>query len=97
LINASFGLYAKAIRERELAIGRFGRNRLVVIFSTVVTLLSRHRLLRVELATPRDGKSLYTAMVFIGNNTLQLRGLALSVSDCMKLGMLAALLRKRCS
>jgi diacylglycerol kinase family enzyme len=92
LINASFGLYAKAIRERELATGRFGRNRLVVIISTIVTLLSRHLLLRVELATPRDGKSLYTPMVFIGNNTLQLRGLALRVSDCMKLGMLAVVL-----
>ncbi len=94
LINASFGLYAKAIRERETATSRFGRNRLIVIISTIVSLLSRHLLLRMDFMSEEKIKSLYTPMIFIGNNSLQLRDLAMKVSDCMKFGMLAVLIVK---
>ncbi len=94
LINASFGLYARSIQERESATSKFGRNRIVVIISTLLTLLSRHLLLRVDLVTEGKQHSFYTPMIFIGNNTLQLRDLALSVSDCMKFNMLAVILLK---
>lgn len=94
LINASLGLYAKAIREREMRTSRFGRNRLVVIISTVLSLLSRHNLLKVDLLA--DGKltSLHTPMIFIGNNALQLRNLAMGVAQCMKANLLAVVLMK---
>ncbi len=94
LINASLGLYAKAIREREMRTSRFGRNRIVVIISTILSLLSRHLLLKVDLITDGKAVSLYTPMIFIGNNTLQLRDLAMSVGQCMKLNMLAVVLLK---
>lgn len=94
LINASLGLYAKAIREREKRTSIFGRNRLVVIFSTIVSLLSDHFLLKVELSSEGQKKTLKTPMIFIGNNALQLRDLAMSVAQCMKMDMLALVIMK---
>lgn len=95
LINASLGLYAKAIRERESATSRFGRNRLVVIASTFRSLLDTERLLTVELV--RDGRRSEhrTPMIFIGNNALQLRDLKFSVARCMKDDLLAVVMMKK--
>lgn len=94
LINASLGLYAKAIRERESRTSRFGRNRLVVIISTVLSLFSKHLLLRVDLVTGGQSVTLATPMIFIGNNALQLRDLSMSVARCMKLDLLAVVMMK---
>lgn len=94
LNNASLGLYAKAIRERELRTSRYGRNRLVVIISTMLSLLSKHLLLKVDLVNDGKVRSHHTPMIFIGNNTLQLRGLALDVVRCMKLDLLSVVLMK---
>jgi diacylglycerol kinase family enzyme len=94
LINASIGLYAKAIRDRERRTNRYGRNRLVVILSTILTLFSNYLLLRVEFRVGEVARSVHTAMIFIGNNTLQLRDLALSVAGCMKHDYLAVVLLK---
>lgn len=94
LINASLGLYAKAIRERENRTDRFGRNRLVVIISTIMSLLSPHKLLKVDLVSEGKIQTLRTPMIFIGNNALQLRDLAMSVARCMKKDLLAVVLMK---
>lgn len=94
LINASFGLYAKAIREREAATTRFGRNRLVVILSTIFTFLKRHRMMKVELATSGQQTFYRTPMIFVGNNALQLRDLAMDVAQCMKSDLLAVVMLK---
>lgn len=94
LVNASLGLYAKAIREREKRTSRFGRNRLVVIISTILSLLDLHRLLKVELVVDGQVKQLRTPMIFIGNNALQLRDLSMSVARCMKLDLLAMVMMK---
>lgn len=95
LINASLGLYAKAIREREQRTSRWGRNRLVVILSSILSLLSEHRLLTVELQTESQLKKFRTPMIFIGNNALQLRDLSMSVAQCMKLDLLAVVMMKK--
>lgn len=94
LINASMGLYAKSIREREKNTKRFGRDRLVVILSTMKSLLGLHRKLRVELVTEGKTTSLQTMSIFIGNNALQLRDLALDVARCMKRDLLAVVVLK---
>jgi diacylglycerol kinase family enzyme len=94
LINASLGLYAKAIREREIRTSRFGRNRIVVIISTMMSLLDRHRLLKVDLMTGKEVHTTHTPMIFIGNNALQLRDLAFSVAQCMKRDLLAVVMMK---
>ena len=94
LINASLGLYAKAIRDREGRTKRWGRNRLVVIISTLVSLLSRHRTLHVDLVMPGQVMKIRTPTIFLGNNALQLRDLAMDVAKCMKADLLAAVVMK---
>jgi diacylglycerol kinase family enzyme len=89
LINASFGLYAKAIRDRETSTDRFGRNRLVAILSTVATLLAGRRPLRLEIEVDGQAQEVRTPTVFVGNNALQLRHLSLNVAQCMKQARLA--------
>lgn len=94
LNNASLGLYAKAIIDRESNTDRFGRHRLVVIISTIFSLFSKHRLLKVELLSGDKVDTVYSPMIFIGNNTLQLRNLALNVAHCMKANLLAIVMMK---
>lgn len=94
LINASLGLYAKAIREREDRTNRFGRNRIVVIISTMLSLLSEHLLLKVDLVTAGKTMTVRTPMIFIGNNALQLRDMAMDVVRCMKQDLLAVVMMK---
>lgn len=95
LINASLGLYAKSIRQREKSTKRFGRDRLVVILSTMKTLLGFHRHLDVELLSGKDSMRVKTSTIFIGNNALQLRDLSMDVARCMKKDLLAAVVLKR--
>jgi diacylglycerol kinase family enzyme len=94
LINASLGLYAKAIRERERMTDRFGRHRLVVIISTMMSMLDRHRLLKVDLVANGVVKTVHTPMIFIGNNALQLRDLKMDVARCMQQDLLAVVMMK---
>ncbi len=94
LINASLGLYAQSIKEREVSTKRFGRERLVVILSFIKSLFKYHRSFHVGLLA--DGKEtvLRTISLFIGNNALQLRDLKMDVSRCMKADRLAAVVLK---
>ncbi len=94
LINASLGLYARAIREREQRMSRWGRNRLVVIISTVISFFTHQFLLKVDLVAGGKIQTLRTPMIFIGNNALQLRDLAMDVVRCMKLDLLAVVTMK---
>jgi len=63
LINASLGLYAQSIREREQATKTFGRKQLVVILSTIRSLLQRHRLLHVRLKNDNFKSEIKTPMI----------------------------------
>ncbi len=94
LINASLGLYAKSIRERESRTSRFGRNRWVVILSTIYSMFSDHRLLKVDLVEGQTKTTLKTPMIFIGNNALQLRDLALKVVRCLNADALGVIMLK---
>ena len=89
LVNASFGLYARAIEERERNTRRFGRRRAVVIASTVLSLLRGHPTMEVELESAGVRQRVRTPMVFVGNNALQLKDVALDVAGCMREGRLA--------
>lgn len=97
LINASLGLYAKAIAERESSTSRFGRNRMVVIASTFVSMIKGHSSMHVEMTVGQTQKSLRTPMIFIGNNALQLRDLELNVAKCMASNCLAVVISKTSS
>ncbi len=102
LINASVGLYAKSIAEREQNTKRFGRNRLVATLSTLKSMLSPQRILHAKFESGagvvQGGETLTverkTPMIFIGNNYLQLNNLNFDVAACMKKDMLAVVLFK---
>jgi diacylglycerol kinase family enzyme len=94
LINASLGIYAKSIQDRELNTSRFGRKQLVVIFSTIRSLLKRHRLLHVLLKVDDMVKEIHTPLIFIGNNALQMRNLSLSVAKGFRRDLLAVVTLK---
>ena len=94
LINASIGLYAKAIQEREQRTSRFGRRRIVVIASTLLSILAGHRNLELRLTHDEGSEWVRTPTVFIGNNALQLRNLALDVAECAAQGQLAVVMMR---
>lgn len=98
IINASLGLYARSIEEREAKRQIFGRFRLVSVLSTLGTLLSHHRNLHVKLKEETHGRGqvneLKTPLIFIGNNALQLENLKLKASDCIQQQKLAVLMLK---
>ena len=90
-INASFGLYRRLQEEREQRKRRFGRNRIVVALSALVTLMQHHRVYDVELEIDGRPVSLRTPMVFFGFNTLQLEKLGLPAAECTARDLLAVL------
>ncbi len=95
LINASLGLYAKSIKDREIRTNRWGRNRVVAILSSLLSLIQGHKkYLHVNLMTEKTMTNTMTPMVFIGNNALQLRDLKMDVAKCMKQDLLAVVILK---
>lgn len=91
LNNASFGLYRRLIEERETHKQRFGRNRLVALFSALATLLHRHRSYRLQLEVNGKAVEFSTLSVFFGRNALQLERLGLDEAVCVARGELAIL------
>ena len=94
LINASFGLYARLIRAREQHTRLFGRHRLVAIASTLLTLLRGYRAMALTLNDHRQQRGIKSPMVFVGINSLQLRGIDLDVADCIHERKLAVVVMK---
>lgn len=94
LINASIGLYAKSISEREQRTKVWGRNRFVATFSTLVSLFKKPKLMNAEFDTEKGHLKMQTPMIFIGNNDLQLHNLSFKVADRLKKDELAVILFK---
>lgn len=94
LINASIGLYAKSISEREQRTKVWGRNRLVATVSTLVSLFKKPKLMSAEFDTNKGHLRLDTPMIFIGNNELQLENLSFNVAERLKKDELAVILFK---
>ncbi|QIB65938.1 diacylglycerol/lipid kinase family protein [Kineobactrum salinum] len=81
LVNASLGLYPQLLQDREAFKQRFGRSRLVALWSALVTLLRAHRQLRVEIESDGKTRRLRTPSIVVGNNALQLEQMGLQRSD----------------
>jgi diacylglycerol kinase family enzyme len=94
LINATIGLYAKSITEREQRTKIWGRNRVVATLSTVYSLFNKHKLLRADFAAKNKELKFITPMIFIGNNELQLENLSFKCAECFKDDNLALILMK---
>jgi diacylglycerol kinase family enzyme len=94
LNNASLGIYARSIKDREERTKIWGRNRMVVSISTGLSLFSRQKLLRADFETPQGAAHFDTPMIFLCNNDLQLEALSLPLNLCTEKGQLALVLMK---
>lgn len=91
LVNTSIGLYPRVLEKREEHKSRFGRFRLVALWSGVVTLLRGYPQLRLLLE--RDGQpatALRTPTLFVGNNRLQLEQIGIPEAGAQPHGFLVA-------
>lgn len=73
LVNASLGLYPQLLEDREAYKRRYGRSRLIALWSALVTLMHAHRSLHVQIdleGQPR--RQMNTPTIVVGNNALQL-------------------------
>lgn len=71
LVNASVGLYAQLLEDREAYKARYGRYRAVAFWSGLRTLLREHRQLSLEIEHDGQRELTRTPALFIGNNPLQ--------------------------
>ncbi|MGE4368043.1 MAG: diacylglycerol kinase family protein [Burkholderiaceae bacterium] len=91
LVNASVGLYPELLEDREKFKQRYGRSRLVALWSALVTAFGHHRYL--DMALEQSGKPLHfrTTTLFVGNNRLQLEQVGMPQAESVRQGQLAAI------
>jgi len=91
LVNASLGLYPKLLEDREVYKRRYGRTRLVALWSALVTLLHSPRQLSLQLDGPQGERLLRTSTLVVGNNALQLEQLGIAEAAELERGSLVAM------
>ena len=96
LVNASLGLYPQVLEDREAWKQRFGRHRIVALWSGLATMMRGYRPLRIEVSDGTHSRSLRTPTLFVGNNALQLEKIGLPEADDVRRndGTLAGLVLK---
>ncbi len=77
LVNASLGLYPQLLEDREAYKQRFGRSRLVALWSALATLFRAHRQLKVQIEHEGKREVLRTPTIVVDNNALQLKHMGL--------------------
>ena len=92
LVNASLGLYPELLQDREANKVRFGRSRLVAFGSALVTLLGKHRQLRLRIEHGDDARAVTTPTLFVGNNRLQLEQVGLQDAPALDAGCIEAVM-----
>lgn len=93
LVNASLGLYPTLLEDREAYKKRYGRSRMVAMWSAVVTLFRAHRQLMLRI--DGDGASvphmLRTPTLVVGNNALQLEQIGIDERSALARGRLVGM------
>lgn len=72
LVNASVGLYASLLQDREQVKNQLGRHRWVAVLAAISTILRPHRKLRLAIESSEGNRNIVTPSLFVGNNRLQL-------------------------
>lgn len=91
-VNASFGVYAQSLEDREAFKRRFGRSRPVALLAGLATLLKSPQPWLVELETEAPSCFLHTSTVFVGNNMLQLQQTGIPGVEALAQGELVAVI-----
>lgn len=95
LVNASMGLYAELLEERETYKARYGRSRWIAFFAGLLTVMrGRHRHWNLRMAWRGQEKDIRTPTLFVGNNPLQLLQVGIDHADAPEQGQLAAIALK---
>lgn len=71
---------------------RFGRSRIVALASTLVTLTTKHRQLRLRIESGAEARDVSTPTLFVGNNRLQLEQVGLPDPHALDQGWMAAVM-----
>lgn len=93
-VNASLGLYPQILEDREGYKQRYGRRRIVAVWSGLATLLHGIGQLRIQI--DRDGvlTRLRTPTLFVANNRLQLEQAGFAEKDVIESGRMVAVTLK---
>ena len=94
LVNASLGLYPQLLEDREAFKSRFGRNRVIALFSALATVLREHRQLRLRIDSAGQVHDVRTSTLFVGNNRLQLQQVGLPEARAIGRGRVAGVMLK---
>lgn len=96
LVNGSLGLYPQVLEDREAWKQRFGRHRIVALWSGLATMMRGYRPLRIEVTDGEQTRHLRTPTLFVGNNALQLEKIGLPEAEAVHRneGVLAGLVLK---
>lgn len=94
LVNASLGLYPDLLEDREAFKSRFGRNRVIALFSALATVLREHRQLRLRIQWAGKEREVRSSTLFVGNNRLQLQQMGLPQARAIERGRVAGVMLK---
>lgn len=96
LVNGSLGLYPQVLEDREAWKQRFGRHRLVALWTGLSTMMRGYRPLRIEVSDGTQTRHIRTPTLFVGNNALQLEKIGLPEAEDVRRneGILAGLVLK---
>jgi diacylglycerol kinase family enzyme len=95
LVNASLGLYAQLLEEREAFKREYGRHRAIAFGAALMTMLRGHRQWDLRLAFHGEERDIRTPTLFVGNNPLQLRQVGIDEAEALESGrQLAAVMLK---
>jgi len=94
LVNASMGLYAELLEERETYKARYGRSRWIALGAGLLSVLRGHRHWNLRMAWRGNERDIRTPTLFVGNNPLQLHQVGIAEADVPEQGQLAAIVLK---
>ncbi|RZL90784.1 MAG: diacylglycerol kinase [Variovorax sp.] len=94
LVNASLGLYAKLLEDREAFKAQYGRHRWVAFWSGLVTILRGVRPWYLHMAWHGQQRDVRTQTLFVANNALQMHRVGLAEANAPEQGQLAAIALK---
>ena len=94
LVNASMGLYAKLLEDREAFKAQYGRHRWVAFWSGLVTVMRGERPWHLHMAWHGKQRDIRTQTLFVANNALQMHQVGLADADAPEQGQLAAIALK---
>ncbi|HJU15701.1 MAG TPA: diacylglycerol kinase family protein [Stellaceae bacterium] len=96
LNNASLGIYARVLEQRERLYGSWGRSRLAAHLSVLLGLARARAPLLLRVTVDGATRRRRTPMVFVANNSFQLAEFGLAGAECLEQGRLALYVAPDC-